>query len=448
VPTSRVTYRHRSCSLIDPAPKDFNSARALSQPARMTPSSVGIAGRPRSTCREDVGSCGRSSASVGATVPQNNMFHIMWNGRILHVDPDHSMFHITRNMGKSGTMAERVAVDAVRKRLPPGWSAELRSAAGGENHLLILRGADGRRTKLKVVSRKRVSPKDVPYLVRQTKDADQLLLVAPFLSVRARELLADANASYVDATGNLRLVASDPAVFLETQGADSDPDRRPRALRSLKGAAAGRVVRALCDFLPPYGVRSLAESSSTPLGTVSRVVSFLEEEALLARDEKKVITAVDWPALITRWARDYGVTSSNAIRSYLEPRGLAALGSKFPMLGRYAVTGTLAGPGIAPARLAMIYVDDVERAAASLELVPTEAGANVWLLEPYDEVVFERTQQLPFAPAPQSFTVVAAAPTQVAVDLMTSPGRGPQEGEALIEKMKGTIDAWRQSPRA
>src|SRR5690606_16088899 len=131
-------------------------------------------------------------------------------------------------------------------------------------------GADGRRAKLTVVSRKRVSPKDVPHLLSQAEDADRLLLVAPFLSPRARELLAAGNASYFDATGNLRIVIGDPAVFLEGRGADRDPDRKPRALRSLKGAAAGRVVRALCDFMPPYGVRTLAETSSTPLGTVSR----------------------------------------------------------------------------------------------------------------------------------------------------------------------------------
>src|SRR5690606_15644047 len=120
---------------------------------------------------------------------------------------------------------------------------------------------------------KRVSPKDVPHLTSRAEDAERLLLVAPFLSSRARELLAEAGASYFDATGNLRIVVRDPSVFLEARGADRDPDRTLRSLRSLKGAAAGRVVRALCDFMPPYGVRALSETSSTPLGTVSRVVS-------------------------------------------------------------------------------------------------------------------------------------------------------------------------------
>ena len=94
----------------------------------------------------------------------------------------------------------------------------------------------------------------------------------------------------------------------------------------------------------------------------------------------------------------------------------------------------------------MIYVEDAERAARELELAPTEAGANVWLLEPYDPVVFERTQSLPFGMEPQT-SIVAASPSQVVADLMTSPGRGPQEAEALVERMKGTEHAWREKPR-
>lgn len=343
-------------------------------------------------------------------------------------------------------MNARTAAQAIRDRLPPGWSVEIQAPRGDEP-TLELRASDGREARLLVVVRRQVQPRDVPNLLRQAADrSERMLLVAPFLSPRARELLAEGGASYADATGNLRLVASDPAIFLEGRGADRDPDRQPRALRSLKGAAAGRVVRALCDFVPPYGVRELADVSSTPLGTVSRVVTFLEQEALLTRDDKKQIVVVDWAALIVRWASDYSLTGSNVLRSYLEPRGLAALGAKLGKLDRYAVTGSLAGPGIAPARLAALYVDDARAAAETLDLVPAEAGANVWLLEPFDQVVFERTRTRPLTTSPDAPPAVVAAPSQVAVDLLTSPGRGPQEGEALIEKMNGAEDDWRRHP--
>ena len=72
----------------------------------------------------------------------------------------------------------------------------------------------------------------------------------------------------------------------------------------------------------------------------------------------------------------------------------------------------------------MIYVDDDEMAAVNLGLRPAEAGANVMLLTPFDSVVFDRTND-------KGVTFVASS--QAAVDLLTSPGRGPAEAEAILE---------------
>ena len=52
------------------------------------------------------------------------------------------------------------------------------------------------------------------------------------------------------------------------------------------------------------------------------------------------------------------------------------------------------------------------------------------------DVAFERTWD-------QAGITYAALP-QVAVDLMTSPGRGPAEAAALIEWMEENEDAWRR----
>lgn len=167
------------------------------------------------------------------------------------------MFRDMRNSPNIGTVDERTAAGVVQDRLPPGWSVEIRSGPAGPE--LVLKALDGRESRLGVIVRKRVQPRDVPHLLAQVGAEDMSrLLLAPFLSPRARELLTEGGMSFVDGTGNLRVVVSSPAIFLEGNGADRDPDRQSRALRSLKGAAAGRVVRALCDFLPPYGIRTLA----------------------------------------------------------------------------------------------------------------------------------------------------------------------------------------------
>jgi hypothetical protein len=110
---------------------------------------------------------------------------------------------------------------------------------------------------------------------------------------------------------------------------------------------------------------------------------------------------------------------------------------------RYAATGSVVGPGIAPTRLAMLYVDDASAAATTLDLVPADAGANVFLIEPFDDVVFDRTRPVRVAGATgETFMTTTALPQTVA-DLLTSPGRGPNEAEALVQQMKERLDDWR-----
>ena len=75
----------------------------------------------------------------------------------------------------------------------------------------------------------------------------------------------------------------------------------------------------------------------------------------------------------------------------------------------------------------MIYVDAMDPVVEALKLRRAEAGINVMLLLPYDEVVFERTTQVG--------GLTLAAPSQVAADLLGSPGRGPSEAEAMLQSL-------------
>ena len=83
----------------------------------------------------------------------------------------------------------------------------------------------------------------------------------------------------------------------------------------------------------------------------------------------------------------------------------------------------------------MVYVDDAIDAAKRLGLQPADVGANVLLVEPYDVVVFDRVVERD--------GLTLAAPTQIAVDLLTGPGREPSEGVELLDWMRRNEDAWR-----
>ena len=106
---------------------------------------------------------------------------------------------------------------------------------------------------------------------------------------------------------------------------------------------------------------------------------------------------------------------------------------------RYAVTGSFASVHYAPVvqpRLATLFVDDIATTVAMLGLRPSERGANVLLAVPFDPVVFARVAERD--------GIVYSADAPVAADLLTSPGRGPQEGAALLEWMEKQEDEWRQ----
>jgi hypothetical protein len=347
----------------------------------------------------------------------------------------------------------RILTDEVSRRLPPSWRAELSDQQGqrGIDAVLRVTAPDGSQAALPVEAKASVNPRDVPTVLdalrRATTSNPELatragppLVVARYLAPRTREMLAAERVSYADATGNLRLVCDQPAIFIESVGASSDPWRSPdREIKTLKGRPAARVIRALLDFRPPYGVRQLWQLSGTSLASTSRVVHFLDEQALVQRDERGGIADVDWPALLLRWSEDYGFQTTNTVVAGFEPRGTSRVLEALPLASeRYAVTGSIAAARVAPvadSRLAMLFADNPERLARELGL--RDSGPpNVLIARSFDPVVYERTTS--------ENGITYASVSQTAVDLLTSPGRGPAEGEALIQWMKANEDAWRR----
>jgi len=271
----------------------------------------------------------------------------------------------------------------------------------------------------------------------------QGLVIARYLSPPVREKLAGAGLSYIDVTGNMRIEIRSPGLFLSDRGADRDPWRGPgRPRGTLKGAPAAKIIRAVADFSGPWTIRGLVEVSRASTGATYRVVEYLEREGMARRDEGGLVTIADWAQVLRRWSSDYGFVRNNRTTRWIAPRGLADLTKQIASMdepSRYAVSGTQAAAewaAYAPARLAMIYVADTDRAAEAWGLRPTDVGANVMLAEPVIDVAFERSLTT-------TEGIVVAAPPQVVVDLMTGPGRNPSEAEELLEWMKRNEKAWR-----
>lgn len=345
-------------------------------------------------------------------------------------------------------------VQLFRDRLPQDWLASLEGDAtvsGDRRADLVLRvsSPDGTGALLVFEAKRVLERRDLNSLSDQLKSATGTLpnawgvVVARYLAPPVRGALAERGLSYIDATGNMRIAVSTPGLYVSGQGADRDPWRGPgRPRGTLQGVPAAKVVRALVDLAGPWTIRELISASGASTGATYRVLQYLEREDLIKRNEAGMVLTPDWRRLLEQWSKDYGFIRNSRVTRYIEPRGLSALLKRASLAAelRYAFTGTIAAAqwaAYAPARSAMIYVTDATQAADAWGLRAAEAGANILLAEPQADVVFDRTLTT-------NEGIVIAAPAQVAVDLMTGPGRNPSEAEELMDWMGRNEPSWKR----
>ena len=355
----------------------------------------------------------------------------------------------TKKQPRTGMQVERQVERLLSERIPAGWSLQARRAESLDRYrvdlLAEIASPAGESAVLAVEVKRSLEPRDVFRAVERisvTKAGASRrtvpVVAAAYLSPRTRAMLRARGVGYVDITGNARIEVSTPGLYISTDGADRDPWPRDHKLRTLRGRGAARAMRAILDTRTPFGVRELAQSTGASAPTLSRVLDLLEREAVVTR-VRGAVSTVDWQAAIRRWAEDYDQTDSNTPTTVLEPRGVPALQNKLRATEfAYAATGALAAQRfapIAPARLATIYVSDPTQAIDRLDLRETEAGANVVLLEPLDPVVFDRTVA--------RGDLRCVAPGQLAVDLLTGPGREPSQGEEMLAWMEKNEHVWR-----
>ena len=348
----------------------------------------------------------------------------------------------------------RQGLAAFADLLPTDWTVEKARPITGDRAVpaeavVAVREPMGAAATLVVAARVRLAPRDVATVVGETSPLvrrlaanPSVLVLAPWLSPRTRDLLAEQGLGYLDLTGNALLRLDRPALFIRTAGAAQDPSPVPRAALSLRGSAAGRVVRVLADVRPPYTASAIAQASGVSIPYVSRLLTKLDKEALVERGARGLVTDVDWANLLRRRAETYDMFGTNIAQGFIARRGARDLAKRLPEIpaAYCAATGSFVASQLAPVAapaLLTLYVADMRRAAEALELLPADVGANVVLLEPYDSVVLDRAQTV------NGLTTVA--PSQLALDCLTGNGRMPSEGEALLDWMRDTEDEWRRT---
>ena len=349
------------------------------------------------------------------------------------------------------------AATLLRQLVPVGWVvkatvAEPTADAPAQRHvrpdaMITLRASDGTSTTMVAEVRRSLSPREVDTVfaifarLKKPTEGAPGLVVAPWLSQRAQDLLVADNITYLDLTGNVLLKLANPAIFVKVAGAARQPQRQSRGQVRARGRKARRLMRFLTDVRPPYNVKEIAAATELNPGYVSSLLDALDSEAIVDRSRRGRVEAVDFEALLRRWAEDYDLLKANEARTFITPAGAVTSLSRLAELApktRLAVTGSFAASRLAPVAapvLLAIYTDEADLLASSLGLLPADEGANMAMLKPFDPVVYDR--------ATQEDGLSYVAPSQAVVDCLAGNGRMPAEGEALLTWMKQNESLWR-----
>ena len=338
-----------------------------------------------------------------------------------------------------------ISANPVEAFAMPVGAAPIPSRPGRFDGVILIQAPSSGFVQLVVEARKSFAPRDVAEMLRtinpvyRRQSPGGILVIAPRLSQRTRDLLAAAGIHYIDLAGHIRIRVDMPPLFIDREIADDKPLAVSGTATQLRGPKAGRIVRVLLDAAPPFRVKELREAAAVSVGYVSKVLDALDAEALVARGARGEVVGCDWQALLRRWANSYSMLSGRRTARFIAQRGVARVvdqlrGSDL----EWVVTGSFGATSLAPVTapsLLVIYTNSVAEVQERTGMLPTDQAADVLLVEPTDPIVYERRWLN--GPYP------IAAPSQLASDCLNGPGRMPAEGEALIAWMADNVKLWR-----
>lgn len=196
---------------------------------------------------------------------------------------------------------------------------------------------------------------------------------------------------------------------------------------------SSRLVRALLANRDQHWTqKELRQRTGLSPGLVSRLVRHLDNEGLVAQDEK-TLRLKQPDALLDQWARvdDWGkrttVRQYSLLVSDLEQVARSLL-KAYPESGRLVFTQWFAAnlrhsyttPPVVSAYAPSFPGEEVERKLGARRVTD---GGTLWLVVPVDEGVFRETQQI------GEFTLACDA--QIYLDLLHVGLRGPDQAKAL-----------------
>ncbi|MGD9549307.1 MAG: type IV toxin-antitoxin system AbiEi family antitoxin [Candidatus Krumholzibacteriia bacterium] len=257
------------------------------------------------------------------------------------------------------------------------------------------------------------------------------LVAVPFMGPVGRRRCEDAEVAWLDLSGNARIVAPGIRVLVEGQPNRFKSRGRPSNAFAPKSSRISRGL--LMHAGHPMKQREIAKATEMDEGFTSRIISRLEEGNFVLRGQDGEIRLRDPDLLLDAWCEMYDFSMHEVIQGHIAARSgeesLHHLADGLQGLNvRYAATGLAAAwllTRFSDFRLTTMYA--AERPASemleSLGFREEARGANVWIVIPKDEGVFQG--------ADERDGIMCVHPVQAYLDLKAQPERAKEAADHL-----------------
>jgi hypothetical protein len=257
------------------------------------------------------------------------------------------------------------------------------------------------------------------------------ILMAPYLSAESMEICGEIGVGCVDLSGNAFLSFGN--AFIERTGMPNQfPEKR--ALKSMFSPKSSRVLRAiLAEPARRWHVEELARAVGISLGLASKAKQALLSQEWIKEEERRFFPA-NPETMLEEWTKNYSYKKNRlssfyseldetsletAVKDVCEKRGYPYGLALFSGARRIA-------PFVRFPRFFSYVTCSVDDVAGPMKLKRVESGANVTLLEPYDDGVFYGVRDVA--------GIKVVSDIQLYLDLKSYGGRGEEAARAIFEQ--------------
>jgi len=239
----------------------------------------------------------------------------------------------------------------------------------------------------------------------------------------------------LDLSGNAKIIA--PGLRIRVEGRPnkfSDRGRPPNVF----AAKSSRIARQLLLHAQQFQTQAeLTRQTGLDDGYVSKIVRRLEQEQYLDGNDEGAVRPRDPDIMLDAWQDAYDFNRHRVIKGHVPARSGEELLKRIvkPLSNEkqeYAATGLSAAwlyTNFAAYRLATLYVQSMPSRSLlqQIEFSEEPKGANLWLVLPDDEGVFQGSQK--------QDGIHCVSPLQVYLDLKGQPERAKEAAAELRRKL-------------